>query len=51
MYPFECRFPKKGSEIRKPSSAISVTIKSKRLELSSRKLEITREHFIQRWAQ
>ena len=27
------------------------TIERKRLEISSRKLEIPREHFIQRWAQ
>ena len=27
------------------------TIEWKRLEISSRKLEITREHFMQRWAQ
>ena len=26
-------------------------IKEKRLEISSRKLEISREHFIQKWAQ
>ena len=42
-------------EIRKPSSVINAkkqrkTIKSERLELSSRKLEIPREHFMQRWA-
>ena len=27
------------------------TIEGKRLEISSRKLEISKEHFIQRWAQ
>ena len=42
-------------EIRKPSSAINAkkwrkTIKWERLEISSRKLEIPREHFMQRWA-
>ena len=31
------------AEIRKPSSVI--------IEISSRKLEIPREHFMQRWAQ
>ena len=30
---------------------IRKTIEWKRLEISSRKLEITREHFMQRWAQ
>ena len=43
-------------EIRKPSSAINAktlrkTIEWERLEISSRKLEIPREHFMQRWAQ
>ena len=42
-------------EIRKPSSAISAkkkrkTIEWERLEISSRKIEIPREHFMQRWA-
>ena len=42
-------------EIRKPSSAISAkkyrkTTEWERLEISSRKLEIPREHFMQRWA-
>ena len=42
-------------EIRKPSSAINVkkqkkTIEWERLEISSRKLEIPREHFMQRRA-
>ena len=41
---------------RKPSSAINAkkyrkTTEWERLEISSRKLEIPREHFIQRWAQ
>ena len=44
------------SEIRKPSSVISAKKSRKtrgweRLDISSRKLEIPREHFIQRWAQ
>ena len=43
-------------EIRKPSSLINAkkqrkTIEWERLEISSRKLEIAREHFMQRWAQ
>ena len=42
-------------EIRKPSSAINVkkerkTTEWERLEISSRKLDIPREHFMQRWA-
>ena len=42
-------------EIRKPSSVINAkkqrkTIEWERLEISSRKLEILREHFMQRWA-
>ena len=41
---------------RKPSSVISAnkkrkTIEWEKLEISSRKLEIPREHFMQRWAQ
>jgi len=40
---------------RKPSSVINAkeerkTIEQERLEISSRKLEIPREHFMQRWA-
>ena len=43
-------------EIRKHSSVINAkkqrkTIEWERLEISSRKLEILREHFMQRWAQ
>ena len=42
--------------IRKPSSVISAkkerkTMEWERLEISSKKLEIPREHFMQRWAQ
>ena len=42
-------------EIKKPSSVISAkkemkTIEWERLEISSRKLEIPRETFMQRWA-
>ena len=41
---------------KKPSSVINAkkprkTIEWERLEISSRKLEIPREHFMQRWAQ
>ena len=55
IYPYECRVPKNSKEIRKPSSVISAkkwrkTIEWERLEISSRKLEIPREHFMQRWA-
>ena len=43
-------------EIRKPSSEINAkkqrtTIEWERLEISTRKSEIPREHFMQRWAQ
>ena len=42
-------------ETRMPSSVINgkkwKTIEWERLEISSRKLEIPREHFMQRWAQ
>ena len=43
-------------EIKKPSSAINEkkqrkTTEWERLEISSRKLEIPREYFMQRWAQ
>ena len=43
-------------EIRQLSSVINAkkqrkTIEWERLEISSRKLEIPREHFLQRWAQ
>ena len=47
---------RKQGEIRKPSSVISAkkqrkTIEWEILEISSRKLEIPRERFMQRWAQ
>ena len=46
-------FQRKQAKIRKPSSAINAkkqrkTIELERLEMSSRKLEIPREHFMQR---
>ena len=45
---------KEQGEIRKPFSVIYAkkqgkTIEWERLEMSSRKLEISREHFMQRW--
>ena len=47
-------FQKQQGEIRKPSSMISVekqrkTTEWERLEISLRKSEIPREHFMQRW--
>ena len=49
-------FQEQQGEIRKPSSVInakkqSKTIEWERLEISSRKVEISREHFMKRWAQ
>ena len=49
-------FKEEQGEIRKPSSVISAKkerkiIEWERLEISSRRLEISREHFMQRWAQ
>ena len=48
-------FQRIPGEVRKASSVISAkkqrkTIEWERLEISSRKLEITMEHFMQRWA-
>ena len=48
-------FQRIAREIRKPSSVINAkkvekTIEWERLEISSRKLEIPRENFMQRWA-
>ena len=56
IYPFECRVPKNSREVRKSVSVINAKkqrkiIEWERLEISSRKLEIPREHFMQRWAQ
>ena len=53
---FECRVGRdKKGQIRKPPSEINAkkhrkTIKWERLDISSRKLEIPREYFMQRWA-
>ena len=49
-------FKEKQGEIRKPSSVISAkkkrkTIEWERLEISSKKIEIPSENFMQRWAQ
>ena len=49
-------FQRQQGEIRKPSSAISTkkqgkTIEWERPEISSIKLELQMEHFMQRWAQ
>ena len=48
-------FQRMAEEIRKPSSAINAkkyrkTTEWERLEISSRKSEIPKEHFMQRWA-
>ena len=48
-------FKEQQGEIRKPSSVISAkkkrkTLEWERLEISSRKLKIPKEHFMQRWA-
>ena len=48
-------FQRIAKEIRKPSSVINAkkqrkTTEQERLEISSRKLEIPRERFMQRWA-
>ena len=58
IYPFECRVPKNSKERfkKKPSSVINAkkqqkTIERERLEILSRKLEISGEYFRQRWAQ
>ena len=56
IYSFECRVPTNSKEeIRKPSLAINAKTQRKtteweRPEISSRKLEIPREYFLQRWA-
>ena len=49
-------FQRKQREKRKPSSVINAkkwrkTVEWERLEISSRNLEIPREHFMLRWAQ
>ena len=54
IYLFECRVPKNSKERQDSLLQRSVqrnggTIEWERLEISSRKLEIPREHFMQRW--
>ena len=56
IYPFECRFQRISYREKKPSSVNNAkrkrkTIEWERLDISSRKLEISRVHFMQRWAQ
>ena len=56
IYPFKCRVPKNSKEGMKAflSDQCKETEKNnrmERLEISSRKVEIPREHFMQRWAQ
>ena len=53
MHPFECRVPKKNKERSESLPQWSVQRnrgkqKNERLEISSRKLEIPREYFMQR---
>ena len=55
IYPLECRLPKivrreKKAFLSDQCKETEETIEWERLETSSRKFEITREHFIQRWA-
>ena len=55
IYAFECRVPKKTRRDKKAflsdqCKEIEETIEWERLEISSRKLEIPRAHFMQRWA-
>ena len=57
IYPFECSVQKNSKERDKKAflsdqwKEIEGKIEWERLEISSRKLEIWREHFMQRWAQ
>ena len=55
-YPFECRVLKNSKEDKKAflsnqCKEIEENKECERLEISSRKLEIPREHYMQRWAQ
>ena len=56
-YLFECRDPKNSKESKKAflidqcKEIEGKKIEWERLEISSRKLEIPREHFMPRWAQ
>ena len=55
IFPFELRVPKNSKERKESLPQQSVQrnrgkkIEGERLEISSRKLEISREHFMQRW--
>ena len=56
IYPFECRVLKNSKEREKSSlrdqcKEIEENNRMERLEISARKLEIPREHSMQRWAQ
>ena len=57
IYPNECRVPEKSKERWESLPKWTVQrnrakpLKWERLEISSRKLEIPREHYMQRWAQ
>ena len=55
-YPFECQVPKNSKERQESHSQyqckeIEENNRMGRLEISSRKLEMPRGHFMQRWAQ
>ena len=51
IYTFECRIPKKTRRDKKAflSDQCKEIEENNRLEISSRKLEIPREYFMQRW--
>ena len=56
VYPFDCRVPKNSQEDKKAFLSdqykqVEENSRMERLEISSRKLEISREYFLQRWAQ
>ena len=56
IYPFAAEFQRIARRDKKPFLSdqfkeIEETIEWERLEISSKKLEIPREHFMQRWAQ
>ena len=55
IYPFECRVPKKSRREKKAflsdqCKEIEENSRMGKIEISPRKLEIPREHFMQRWA-
>ena len=49
IYPTECRIPENSRRDKK--AFLTEQSKEIKLEISSRKLEIPREHFVQRWVQ